>query len=437
MARLSPYIFSQEFDNNGNPLSGGLIYTYEAGTSTPKVTYADSAGTIPNPNPIVLDASGRYVAWLDSGAYKFTLRTSDGVLIETKDDIAGDTANAFGSSIVTISGNLAITTAYRNNVIIATAAATLTLLPASSAEEGFYFVIKNTSASANVTIDPNLAELIDGVSTVTVRPNQAAIVICNGTGWNTLFLDSLEVYADGVRATGSAGLSLKNSGGTTVLNVGAGGGTGATFAGGVNAGGEITATGYLNVAGTSSSPAYITMAEDTDNGTNKATIIAPASIASDYTLTLPSTAGTLARTEDIPTVTAWVAYTPVLTGVGAATGVEFYSRRVGDTLEIRGKFTAGTTTATEARLELGFNGTSGGITSAGSTKLPSGTSLAGMCAISVTSAVTIHSLIERSLGYITFGVQTASAAGLTKQNGTFLSSGQTLSVQASVPITGW
>jgi hypothetical protein len=140
----------------------------------------------------------------------------------------------------------------------------------------------------------------------------------------------------------------------------------------------------------------------------------------------------------IPAVlTPWVAYTPTLTGFGTATGIEFYSRRVGDTLELKGKFTCGTTTAVEARMSLGYDGTNGGITSEGSDKLPSGTSLCGTGAISVASAVLIHTLIERSVGYITFGIQTVSSAGLTKANGTAFSSGQTVSIFASVPIDTW
>lgn len=33
---------AQFFDNNGNPLAGGLIYTYAAGTTTPAATYTSS-----------------------------------------------------------------------------------------------------------------------------------------------------------------------------------------------------------------------------------------------------------------------------------------------------------------------------------------------------------------------------------------------------------
>ncbi len=43
---------------NGNPLAFGNLYYYVAGTNTPRDTFSDSAGTIPNTNPIVLDGSG-------------------------------------------------------------------------------------------------------------------------------------------------------------------------------------------------------------------------------------------------------------------------------------------------------------------------------------------------------------------------------------------
>lgn len=82
----------QFFDNNGNPLSGGKLYTYEAGTTTPAVTYTSSSGSVANTNPIVLDSAGRIAAeiWLTVGdSYKFVLATSADVTIWTKDDIVG------------------------------------------------------------------------------------------------------------------------------------------------------------------------------------------------------------------------------------------------------------------------------------------------------------------------------------------------------------
>jgi hypothetical protein len=92
---------AQFFDNNGNPLSGGKLYTYAAGTTTPQTTYTSASGLTPQPNPILLDAAGRIPGsnevWLTAGvAYKFILKTSTDVLLATWDDVTGinQTVNA-------------------------------------------------------------------------------------------------------------------------------------------------------------------------------------------------------------------------------------------------------------------------------------------------------------------------------------------------------
>lgn len=80
----------QFFDNSGAVLTGGLLYTYTAGTTTPVTTYQDSAGATPNANPIVLDAAGRVSAevWLTTGAaYKLVLKTSVGATLWTMDNL--------------------------------------------------------------------------------------------------------------------------------------------------------------------------------------------------------------------------------------------------------------------------------------------------------------------------------------------------------------
>lgn len=82
----------QFFDNNGDPLSGGKLYVYAAGTTTPVTTYTDDTGTVPNTNPVILDSAGRVPnqIWLTSGAtYKFVLATSTNVILWTKDDVPG------------------------------------------------------------------------------------------------------------------------------------------------------------------------------------------------------------------------------------------------------------------------------------------------------------------------------------------------------------
>ncbi len=87
----------QFFDNNGQPLSGGKIYTYAAGTTTPQATYTSATGVTPHANPIVLDSAGRVPGgeiWLtDSLIYKFVIETSTAVLIGTYDNITGVNSN--------------------------------------------------------------------------------------------------------------------------------------------------------------------------------------------------------------------------------------------------------------------------------------------------------------------------------------------------------
>jgi hypothetical protein len=97
---------AQFFDNNGNPLSGGKIYTYEAGTTTPLATYTSSTGVTAHTNPIILDAAGRVPGgeiWVQLRLYKFVLRTSADVLIATYDNV-GSSFNA-NSIIDNFTGN--------------------------------------------------------------------------------------------------------------------------------------------------------------------------------------------------------------------------------------------------------------------------------------------------------------------------------------------
>ena len=76
----------------GLPLSGGKLYSYQAGSSTPLTTYTTVSGLIANANPIILGTDGRTPneVWLTYGYnYKFILQDSGGGTIATYDDIYG------------------------------------------------------------------------------------------------------------------------------------------------------------------------------------------------------------------------------------------------------------------------------------------------------------------------------------------------------------
>ena len=92
---LSPVggVAAQFFTNTGSVLTGGKLYTYAAGTTTPLTSYTTSVGNVARTNPIVLDAAGRVPSggeiWITSAAYKFVLTDSTDVLIATYDNLFG------------------------------------------------------------------------------------------------------------------------------------------------------------------------------------------------------------------------------------------------------------------------------------------------------------------------------------------------------------
>jgi hypothetical protein len=90
---LSPVggVAAQFFTNTGAVLTGGKLYTYAAGTTSPQATYTTYRGNVARTNPIILDAAGRVPdsgeIWITANAYKFVLKDSNDVLIATWDNI--------------------------------------------------------------------------------------------------------------------------------------------------------------------------------------------------------------------------------------------------------------------------------------------------------------------------------------------------------------
>lgn len=104
MAVLFTMAMPQFFDENGAPLAGGKLYSYEAGTTTPKDTYTTQAGTVAQSNPIVLDSSGFIPVstgmWIE-GSYKFKLTDSNDVEIWTIDNVTSFSTLTESSSTTT------------------------------------------------------------------------------------------------------------------------------------------------------------------------------------------------------------------------------------------------------------------------------------------------------------------------------------------------
>lgn len=137
---------AQFFDNSGNVLTGGKLYTYAAGTTTPAVTYTTNSGLTAHSNPIVLNAAGRVPdsgeIWLsDSVLYKFVLKDTNDVQIAVWDNISGINSNF-------------IAYATQNESVVATQGQTLVTFPG----------IQYTPATDNLSVFVNGSKQILGLN---------------------------------------------------------------------------------------------------------------------------------------------------------------------------------------------------------------------------------------------------------------------------------
>lgn len=88
MATLATNVSFQCLGLDGKPLAGGKVYTYEAGTTTPKTTYTTIQGDVPNSNPVILDQNGKAKIYLGDGSYRFRILDSNDALVDDTNDIS-------------------------------------------------------------------------------------------------------------------------------------------------------------------------------------------------------------------------------------------------------------------------------------------------------------------------------------------------------------
>lgn len=139
-------------------------------------------------------------------------------------------------------------------------------------------------------------------------------------------------------------------------------------------------------------------------------------------------------------ITDWITYTPTFTGFGTATSVDFKWKREGSDLLLQGYFSAGTSTATQARVSLP-TGLTGDSAIQSSAKNHWGTYVREVSGSTINKGGII--LPVASQNYINFGPVTVFGAdttstSLTAANGDSISgSGQLISISARIPIAGW
>lgn len=101
-----PNIPPQFLDDDGDPADSYQLFTYNAGTTTKVATYTDSALTVANTNPIILDSAGRATIFLDAdlGTVKFVLATPTdtdppGSPVWTRDNIVPVPLNTISTTL--------------------------------------------------------------------------------------------------------------------------------------------------------------------------------------------------------------------------------------------------------------------------------------------------------------------------------------------------
>lgn len=292
---------------------------------------------------------------------------------------------------------------------------TLTLDVVSSATSGnLNIIFRDETNSANIGVSQIIATGSQAITATTASSSNQL------TGMTNTVLNSLKV---GMIITGSA-IPV----GTTITAISS---TAATM--------SQNATGVSTGIRISDLPSKKTFSFDIP--TNCASVswtissvveVYAESYLDDLVLQLTSTAlSSTSISQTTFNATSWTAYTPTFTGFGTPSAVEFEYRQIGENYEIRGKFASGTSTATEARISLPNSATSAGISI-----IPS-ISVIGNFAMSSVNGFAGEILIEPATSYITFGAQGTSLAGLSKLTASsFISSGQSLSFFASVPIAG-
>lgn len=201
---VMPVPVIQFVDQNGVPLSGGLLYTYAAGTVNPLATYSDSGLSVPNANPVVLDTAGRATIYLSAATYKFILKTSAGVTVWTQDNVAAAAPwnlNTFtgkvqftAPAVLTVTSNAVTPTGNVQALDTAGGAVNLNTINTTNTANGFVlYLYGNTPVANPVTVK-------NGAGNIVLRKGDFALNSANrfvvlqliGTTWYELGRSDLD-----------------------------------------------------------------------------------------------------------------------------------------------------------------------------------------------------------------------------------------------------
>lgn len=170
-AFLSPVFgtpMDRALDSLAQVLSGGKLYTYQAGSTTPMATWTNSTQAVQNANPIVFDSAGLLAqeVWLQAGqSYKFILRDSNGNQLAVADNVSGinDTSAPFSEWVAT-----GLTVTYSS----------ATVFTVAGDQTAVFYVGRRTQATVSAgTIYSTISasSFAAGITTVTVVNDSGAL----------------------------------------------------------------------------------------------------------------------------------------------------------------------------------------------------------------------------------------------------------------------
>ena len=185
--------------STGQPLSGGCIFTYQGGTTTPQATYTDYTGGASNPNPVPLDSTGSAVMWLGTNSYKFVAYSHGGTncslgsLQWTVDQVPGD---AFLNGIIsgatitnpTISGGTQTGTAL-SGVTVATSDIESTPVGTVTPAAGNFTSLATALDTMSFSATPTFPAGSYGYFTMTLTNNVTSSTLTGGVNGQQITFD--------------------------------------------------------------------------------------------------------------------------------------------------------------------------------------------------------------------------------------------------------
>ncbi|MFZ3193898.1 MAG: hypothetical protein WA154_11925, partial [Moraxellaceae bacterium] len=148
MATMLAVVRTRFLDDQGRPLVGGKVYSYEVGTTTPKPTYSDPNATVPNANPVILDDAGSADVYL-VGRYTIAVHDASDVPVE-EIALVTDEADAQALTDAVAALNTDLTTRFETADDAITATADLDRANRIAADNA---IIASTSAQDTVLLN--------------------------------------------------------------------------------------------------------------------------------------------------------------------------------------------------------------------------------------------------------------------------------------------